>query len=397
LYLPSNIKFSLRKILIFPMSNMSAKLIEDAIFDTALVNRKFKLPVDNKSKLSPHTKGSLLYNVVDNVLYYSDGVRWIPVISGLGNNLIAGFGISIVANGNNITISNTSPATSVTLSSLGGTFPLVPFPETGPALGIMGLNAGTGITLTTDAATEVTINLSPNTLTTVILTSGISTIIPATARSAFVMASGGGGGGGSSGLGPGGGGGGGGASGYVAGPYAITPGATLTYAIGGAGLAAAGSSGGAGGATTIQSASMMNGNTVIAFGGAGGIIGGSGGAGTGGAGGDNPLVAGLGSFPSGAGGVGGNASGGTSGGNGATSITFAGGAGGVGSGAEGGGGGGGASTFSSGGAGGAADTAGSAPPASTGAGGGGGGGSTISTFVSGGGGSAGWVQIWYYS
>jgi hypothetical protein len=139
---------------------MSAKLIKDAINDSSVVNKNFKLPVDNKSKLSPHNKGNLLYNITDNILYYADGTKWIPLISGLGNNLIAGPGISIVANGNNITITNTSPATSVTLSSLGGAFPLVPFPETGPALAIMGLNSGTGITLTTDAATEVTVNNS---------------------------------------------------------------------------------------------------------------------------------------------------------------------------------------------------------------------------------------------
>jgi hypothetical protein len=139
---------------------MSAKLIKDSVTDSTVVNRSLKLPVDNKSHLSQHPKGSILYNVVDNVLYYSNGAAWIPLISGLGNNLIAGPGISIVANGNNITISNTSPASSVTLSSLGGAFPLVPFPETGPALGIMGLNSGTGITLTTDAATEVTVNNS---------------------------------------------------------------------------------------------------------------------------------------------------------------------------------------------------------------------------------------------
>jgi hypothetical protein len=144
---------------IFHIANMS-KIIRDSVLDSSVVRRNFKLPVDNKSKLSPHNKGNLLYNITDNVLYYDDETAWIPLIGGTGNNLIAGPGISITSNGNNITITNTSPATSVTLSSLGGAFPLVPFPETGPALGIMGLNSGTGITLTTDAATEVTVNNS---------------------------------------------------------------------------------------------------------------------------------------------------------------------------------------------------------------------------------------------
>jgi hypothetical protein len=423
---------------------MSGKLIKDAINDSSVVNKNFKLPVDNKSKLSPHNKGNFLYNVVDNVLYYSDGMRWIPLISGLGNNLIAGPGISIVANGNNITISNTSPATSVTLSSLGGTFPLVPFPETGPALGIMGLNAGTGIFLTTDGATEVTINnsatltsLDPggagnlvpgspqsgsysirgiaptnpsiaitNNLTDVLIARGnltetvLSTFggtlispftVPANAVSAYLVAVGGGGGGaGGDSTGEGGG---GGAGGNVLFNFPLVPGEVLSFGVGIGGIGgAAGVAGGGGGLTFVSTTVSLGGASYAIFGGNGGS---APSIGLGGAGGSATAQSGMALYFGGSGGQGGGLSPGAAV-SGTRFATAAGGAGGSTSGGNFGGGGGGATYFSIGGVGGAGMTGSTGglggTPITPGGGGGGGGGSNIAGGQ-GGAGEAGMVQV----
>lgn len=70
--------------------------------------------------------------------------------------LVEGADISIVQNPTTITISNSSPASSVTLTSAGGTETLVN-DGTGPSLATKGLTAGTGISLT-PSGTDITIS-----------------------------------------------------------------------------------------------------------------------------------------------------------------------------------------------------------------------------------------------
>ena len=88
--------------------------------------------------------------------------------------LIAGTGTSVTQNANNITIANSSPASSVTLTSAGGTETLVNS-GTGPSLATKGLTAGAGITLT-PSATDITIT---STASSVSLTSagGTETLV----------------------------------------------------------------------------------------------------------------------------------------------------------------------------------------------------------------------------
>jgi hypothetical protein len=69
--------------------------------------------------------------------------------------LTAGAGISLSSDAVSVTVTNSSPASSVTLASAGGTETLVN-DGTGPALATKGLTAGAGISLT-GAATSVTI------------------------------------------------------------------------------------------------------------------------------------------------------------------------------------------------------------------------------------------------
>jgi hypothetical protein len=79
----------------------------------------------------------------------------------IGTNLVAGTGITLtpaVLPATDITVTNSDPASSVTLASAGGTETLVN-DGTGPALATKGLTAGTGITLSSNA-TSVTVTNS---------------------------------------------------------------------------------------------------------------------------------------------------------------------------------------------------------------------------------------------
>ena len=70
---------------------------------------------------------------------------------GLGlRGLSAGVGVSVTQNATDVTITNTSPASSVALTSAGGTVTQV-VDGTGPAISIKGLSAGTNVTLTANA------------------------------------------------------------------------------------------------------------------------------------------------------------------------------------------------------------------------------------------------------
>lgn len=75
--------------------------------------------------------------------------------------LTAGTGVSLTPGANDVTIANTSPASSVTLTSAGGTESLVT-DGVGPSLSVKGLTAGSGITLT-PGANDVTITSSGGT------------------------------------------------------------------------------------------------------------------------------------------------------------------------------------------------------------------------------------------
>jgi len=77
--------------------------------------------------------------------------------------LTAGVGVSLTGAANDVTIANTSPATSVSLSSAGGTETLV-VDGTGPTLSNKGLTAGIGVSLT-GAANDVTIEATGTNIT----------------------------------------------------------------------------------------------------------------------------------------------------------------------------------------------------------------------------------------
>lgn len=175
---------------------MSRRIVKDIAADTCLVSDTQKIPVIDKD-LSTPLKGSLLYNSPDDLLYYADGLQWLPivsgsnvtlsdagvidpheslVVSGLGPDLSvkgisAGSGISVTSSvNNNIIIQNTSPASSVTLISAGGSASLVN-DGTGPALATKGLTAGAGITLT-PSATDVVVSVTQDQYATNLSSSG---------------------------------------------------------------------------------------------------------------------------------------------------------------------------------------------------------------------------------
>lgn len=91
--------------------------------------------------------------------------------------LTQGAGITIVDGGANgpVTISNSSPASSVTLTSAGGTVSLVN-DGTGPALAVKGLTSGVGMNLV-DSGNDVTIvNTSPASSVTLASAGGVSLV-----------------------------------------------------------------------------------------------------------------------------------------------------------------------------------------------------------------------------
>jgi microcystin-dependent protein len=90
--------------------------------------------------------------------------------------LSAGTGISLSSNANWVTVTNSSPASGVTLTSAGGTETLVN-DGTGPSLATKGLSAGTGITLT-GTATDITVtNSSPASSVTLASAGGTETLV----------------------------------------------------------------------------------------------------------------------------------------------------------------------------------------------------------------------------
>ena len=154
--------------------------------------------------------------------------------------ITAGTGISLVGAATDLTITNSDPASGVTLASAGGTETLV-VDGTGPTLTSKGLTAGANITLT-PGATDVTIAAASG--------SGLSTIDIRTVSGAFAVPAGvtvvtaycqgGGGGGGSGGssavVGNEGGGGGGGAAGdYTVNVFTTVPLEALTLTVGAGG------------------------------------------------------------------------------------------------------------------------------------------------------------------
>jgi hypothetical protein len=83
-----------------------------------------------------------------------------PTLRTMG--LLAGGGISLGSNATDVTITNTDGASTVNLSSAGGSQTLVSN-GTGPNLSVLGLTAGTGITFTTSASAITVTNSSPYT------------------------------------------------------------------------------------------------------------------------------------------------------------------------------------------------------------------------------------------
>lgn len=90
--------------------------------------------------------------------------------------VVAGTGIQLVTNATDVTITNTDPASAVTLTSAGGTQTLVN-DGTGPALATKGLTSGNGISMI-GGATEVTItNASPASSVTLTSAGGTETLV----------------------------------------------------------------------------------------------------------------------------------------------------------------------------------------------------------------------------
>jgi len=144
--------------------NMSSRSVRDSQLDTSGTWKTLRLPVVDIDAEFP-SKGNFAYNRpdevggVDGVLYYADGTKWIPLLSGSGNNLIAGPGISIVAGGGNVTISNIATLAGIGTNPNGALIPNSP--QSPPSYTVRGLLAGTGISLSI-SATDVTItNTAP--------------------------------------------------------------------------------------------------------------------------------------------------------------------------------------------------------------------------------------------
>lgn len=103
------------------------------------------------------------------------------VNQGVGPNLVvkgltAGTGTALVPTSNDITIVNTSPASSVTLTNAGGINSLVGT-SSGPGLTVKGLTAGAGITLT-PSSTDITItNSSPASGASITSAGGTQTLV----------------------------------------------------------------------------------------------------------------------------------------------------------------------------------------------------------------------------
>tara|TARA_A100000172_G_C3043420_1_gene111408 strand:- start:912 stop:2591 length:1680 start_codon:yes stop_codon:yes gene_type:complete len=181
---------------------------------------------------------------------------------------------------------------------------------------------------------------TPNAQTTYTTAGSYSFVVPVGITSiSAVCVGGGGGGGGNSNSSNGRSGAGGGGGGLAYGTFAVTPGETLTIAVGAAGAAGVSAAGGAGGNSSVSTSS----STLLQ--GGGGAGGGRGGSSTGGTGGDGGTVSGISTNGGGNGGYGGNGGGGGGGAGGAGGYSGDGGYGkafyGAGDGTDGAGGGGG--------------------------------------------------------
>jgi len=188
------------------------RIVKDGVFDTVITFAKLKIPTINKDSEFPG-KGNIIYNKLDEVdgtdgiVYYGDGEKWIELLSGsnisLANvgtsgagslvpgdfelgpdftlkGLLAGSGIILSSDATDVTISNSSPASSSTLTNVGtvpSTGSLVPGDsEVGPNFTLKGLLAGSGIILSADS-TDVTISNS-TTLTNVGTAPGTGSLVP---------------------------------------------------------------------------------------------------------------------------------------------------------------------------------------------------------------------------
>lgn len=107
---------------------MSASLVKDSHCDTVKCKKALVLPVTTTVGAC-QDKGSIIYDSSTEVngkygtVTYSDGTEWIPLITGSGNNLIAGDGIDITSNGSQVTISSPIAAAPVVLVSADPSLP----------------------------------------------------------------------------------------------------------------------------------------------------------------------------------------------------------------------------------------------------------------------------------
>lgn len=274
---------------------MSFAVVKDSYTNFSKSVRTDEIPVVDITQEAP-VKGKFAYNRsneiapgINGILYYADGTKWIPLLG--GENIIAGTGITISVTGgvatistdlaagpgisltgtHPLTITNTSPATLVSLTSVGpGTSLVALGGGAGPALETKSLVAGSGITFTgSDGTTQVTIN-SHSTLTQqIVVIDGMSSgnfPVPASAIAPTMTITAGGGGGGQAGAADAtanGGGGGGGSGGEII-ELEIQPGDTINYSlgIGGSGGSGGGLVGGSGGSGGSSSFSITRGATT---------------------------------------------------------------------------------------------------------------------------------------
>lgn len=175
-----------------------------------------------------------------------------------------------------LSVTNRGAAQTVTIQKGVGAARYLPFPATALATGesLVYIDAA-GWSRISTTGQIMTLNQSPGAfLKSTFLAAGTSMVVGSTTTKVFAKGAGGGGaGGGATLVAVAAGCGGGGAEGgyfekFVQG---VTPGVTLTYALGAGGVGVSGATGGAGGNTTIT----INGVLITAFGGPGGIGGAS--------------------------------------------------------------------------------------------------------------------------
>lgn len=102
----------------------------------------------------------------------NDGVGPALALKGL----VSGTGISFSTSATDVTITNSDPASGVTLTNVGGTETLVN-DGAGPALGIKGLIAGTGMTLSSNSTSVTFTNNDPGSAVTLSSAGGTQTLV----------------------------------------------------------------------------------------------------------------------------------------------------------------------------------------------------------------------------